>query len=95
MESLELFGREVLPEFAERDPARSAAKADRLAPVVAAALARKAETEQPRELGDYEFPAIPRQWADASGSAEMRDWLDKFADDRAAGRHDPAAGIAG
>ena len=95
MESLELFGHEVLPEFAERDPARSAAKAERLAPVVAAALARKAESDQPRELGDYEFPAIPRQWADASGSAEMRDWLDKFADDRAAGRHDPAAGIAG
>ena len=95
MESLELFGREVLPEFAERDPDRAAAKADRLAPVIAAALARKAESEQPRELGDYEFPAIPRQWADASGSAEMRDWLDKFADDRAAGRHDPAAGIAG
>ena len=42
MELLEVFGREVLPEFAERDPALSAAKADRLAPVVAAALARKA-----------------------------------------------------
>jgi alkanesulfonate monooxygenase SsuD/methylene tetrahydromethanopterin reductase-like flavin-dependent oxidoreductase (luciferase family) len=95
LESLELFGREVLPEFAERDPARSAAKDERLAPLVEAALARKAEQDQPRDLGDYEFPAIPRQWADASGSAEMREWLDHFADDRAAGRHDPSAGIAG
>jgi alkanesulfonate monooxygenase SsuD/methylene tetrahydromethanopterin reductase-like flavin-dependent oxidoreductase (luciferase family) len=95
MESLELFGREVLPEFAERDPDLSAAKDERLAPLVEAALARKAEQERPRDLGDYEFPAIPRQWADASGSAEMREWLDKFADDRAAGRHDPSAGIAG
>jgi hypothetical protein len=25
----------------------------------------------------------------------MREWLDKFADDRAAGRRDPTAGIAG
>jgi alkanesulfonate monooxygenase SsuD/methylene tetrahydromethanopterin reductase-like flavin-dependent oxidoreductase (luciferase family) len=93
MESLELFGHEVLPEFAERDPGISAAKDERLAPVVEAALARK--VEQDRDLGDYEFPAIPRQWADASGSAEMREWLDTFADDRAAGRHDPSAGIAG
>ena len=95
MESLELFGREVLPEFAERDPGLTAAKHERLAPLVEAALARKAEQDRPRELGDYEFPAIPRQWADASGSAEMRDWLDRFADDRAAGRRDPSAGIAG
>ncbi len=95
LESLELFGREVLPEFAERDPALARAKDERLAPLVDAALARKAETESPRDLGDYEFPAIPRQWADASGSAEMREWLDKFADDRAAGRRDPTAGIAG
>jgi hypothetical protein len=95
MESLELFGREVLPEFAERDSALTEAKSERLAPLVDAALARKAESESERELGDYEFPAIPRQWADASGSAEMREWLDKFADDRAAGRRDPTAGIAG
>ena len=96
MESLELFGREVLPEFAERDPAPAAAKADRLAPVVEAALARKAETEQPRrDLGDYEFPAIPRQWADASGSAEMRELARQVRRRPRRGRHDPAAGIAG
>ena len=95
MESIELFGREVLPEFAERDVASSAAKAARLAPIIDDALARKAELEEPRSLGDYEIPALPRQWADASGSEEMREWLDQFADDRAAGRRDTTAGIAG
>jgi alkanesulfonate monooxygenase SsuD/methylene tetrahydromethanopterin reductase-like flavin-dependent oxidoreductase (luciferase family) len=95
MESLELFGHEVLPEFAERDPALTATKAERLAPLVETALARRADAEEPRELGDYAFPAIPRQWADASGSVEMLEWLDRFADDRAAGRRDPNAGIAG
>jgi len=96
MESLELFGRHVLPEFAERDEAAINAKAKRMAPIVEAALERRVEREDAgRELGDYEFPAIPRQWADASGSSEMREWLDRFADDRAAGRRDPTAGIAG
>ena len=41
-ESIELFGREVLPEFKDRDEAQVKAKADRLAPVVEAAMARKA-----------------------------------------------------
>jgi hypothetical protein len=100
MESLELFGREVLPEFAERDPALTAAKAARWAPLVEAALERKAradaeQAEHPRVLGDYEFPALPRQWADASGSEEMREWLDRFADDRATGKRDTTAGITG
>ena len=40
-ESLELFGTRVLPEFKERDEAQVAAKAERLAPVFEAALARK------------------------------------------------------
>jgi alkanesulfonate monooxygenase SsuD/methylene tetrahydromethanopterin reductase-like flavin-dependent oxidoreductase (luciferase family) len=93
MESLEVFGREVLPEFLDRDEAATAAKAARLAPVVDAALARK--EYEPRDLGDYSFPAIPRQWADAAGSEEMRAWLDRFADDRAAGRRDAELGIAG
>ena len=42
MEALELFGTKVLPEFAERDEAASAAKAKRLEPVVEQVLARRA-----------------------------------------------------
>ncbi len=34
MESLELFAREVMPEFVEREPARQRAKEARLAPVL-------------------------------------------------------------
>jgi len=40
-ESLELFGAEVLPEFAEREPAHQRSKADRLAGAAAAALERR------------------------------------------------------
>ena len=40
-ESMELFAREVMPEFAERDPAHVAAKEKRLADAVTAALARR------------------------------------------------------
>ena len=54
-ESLELFAREVMPEFAERDPAHTAAKAERLAGAVAAAMRRKAP---PRELSsEYSYLA--------------------------------------
>ncbi len=41
MESLELFGREVLPEFAERDEKHERDKAARLAPAIDKALARR------------------------------------------------------
>ncbi len=95
MESIEIFGREVLPEFLERDPAASAAKAERLQPMIDSALARKAEVYQPRDLGDYEFPAIPRQWATTTGSGEMQARLDRIADDRAAGKRETGAGITG
>ena len=40
-ESLELFAREVMPEFHEQEAEREHAKAERLAPFVEAALARK------------------------------------------------------
>ena len=42
MEALELFGREVLPEFAERDEKLQRDKAQRLAPVIDAVLAAQA-----------------------------------------------------
>ncbi len=49
--SLELFAREVMPEFAERAPAIEAAKAERLGPAVEAALARK--PPHPKPPPDY------------------------------------------
>jgi alkanesulfonate monooxygenase SsuD/methylene tetrahydromethanopterin reductase-like flavin-dependent oxidoreductase (luciferase family) len=48
-ESLELFAREVLPEFVERDDEREKRKVERLAPAVDAALARR---DPPRRAPD-------------------------------------------
>jgi alkanesulfonate monooxygenase SsuD/methylene tetrahydromethanopterin reductase-like flavin-dependent oxidoreductase (luciferase family) len=48
-ESLELFAREVMPEFAERDPKHEKAKLERLGPAMEAALARR---EPAREAPD-------------------------------------------
>ena len=91
MESLEIFGKEVLPEFAERDEKQVAAKAKRLEPVVEKVLARKQRVE--RDLDGYMFPAMPRKWADDTGSQEMTEWLQKFADDRALGKSDMELGL--
>jgi len=93
-ESIELFGREVLPEFKDRDEAQVKAKADRLAPVIETAMARKAD-DAPRLPEGYHFPAMPRKWVDDSGSAEGKEWLEKFADDRALGNRDTDLGILG
>jgi alkanesulfonate monooxygenase SsuD/methylene tetrahydromethanopterin reductase-like flavin-dependent oxidoreductase (luciferase family) len=55
-ESLELFATEVMPEFAERDEARTKEKMERLAPAIDAALARR---EPPREAPeDYKMGAV-------------------------------------
>jgi alkanesulfonate monooxygenase SsuD/methylene tetrahydromethanopterin reductase-like flavin-dependent oxidoreductase (luciferase family) len=89
MESLERFGREVLPEFAERDDAQQQAKAKRLEPVIEKALARKpADDHPPLPTPDYAYPAIPRAIADRSGSDDFHAWLDQVAEQRATGREE-------
>jgi alkanesulfonate monooxygenase SsuD/methylene tetrahydromethanopterin reductase-like flavin-dependent oxidoreductase (luciferase family) len=87
MESLELFGTEVLPEFAERDGPAAAAKAARLAPVVEQALARR-DRNPPTMPGDYVMRAIPKQMVDALDSAPARQWMEDLADRQAAGLAD-------
>lgn len=87
MESLELFGSEVLPEFKERDERASAEKAERLAPVIEKVMARRVDTAQPPR-DDYIVKAIPKAMADQSASGELQDRLDQIADERAAGRRD-------
>ena len=47
MEALELFGREVLPEFKDRDEKLQRDKEQRLAPVIDAVMARKPATDHP------------------------------------------------
>ncbi len=87
MESLELFGREVLPEFAERDEEATKAKAERLAPVVEAAMARKTD-DAPRMPDDYIMRALPKQMVDAMQNTEAEKWLEDLADTSAAGDPD-------
>lgn len=54
-ESVELFAREIMPEFQDREHEREKRKAERLAPAIDATMARK---EWPRELTDEEIPVI-------------------------------------
>jgi alkanesulfonate monooxygenase SsuD/methylene tetrahydromethanopterin reductase-like flavin-dependent oxidoreductase (luciferase family) len=86
MESLELFGRDVLPEFKERDEKLTRDKQARLAPVVDAVMARKPATDHPPlPADDYEFPAIPRAMADRFGNDDFHRMLDQFAEQSALG----------
>jgi alkanesulfonate monooxygenase SsuD/methylene tetrahydromethanopterin reductase-like flavin-dependent oxidoreductase (luciferase family) len=79
MESLELFGREVLPEFKERDEKAQREKAARLAPVIDTVMARKpAEDHPPLPRDDYAFPAIPLGFADRVGNVEFFSTLDEM-----------------
>jgi alkanesulfonate monooxygenase SsuD/methylene tetrahydromethanopterin reductase-like flavin-dependent oxidoreductase (luciferase family) len=93
MESLELFAREVMPEFAEREPARQQAKEARLAPIIEAAVARKPASDHPPLDLDYEIPAYPRLTADQQASGKFHGWLDEYAAKLAAGES-PAQRIA-
>jgi alkanesulfonate monooxygenase SsuD/methylene tetrahydromethanopterin reductase-like flavin-dependent oxidoreductase (luciferase family) len=86
MESLELLGRQVLPEFLEQDERRSAAKTRHLEPVLEAVMARKpADDHPPLPADDYEFPAIPRSIADRDGADGFHAWLDEYARNAARG----------
>ena len=86
MASLELFGREVLPEFRDRDERASVEKARRMEPIAEAALARKpASDHPPLPTDDYAFPAIPRAIADRSGSDDFHKFLDDVAEGSAVG----------
>ena len=87
MEALELFGREVLPEFQERDAAQRAAKAERLRPVVEAALARR-ESRAPSLPAGFHVPAIAKALYEKVGGSEL---LKKIEEDSALGVGDLGA----
>ncbi len=81
MESLELLGAEILPEFLERDETAQVEKAKRLEPVIDAVMARKPEDDHPPlPSDDYRFPAIPRAMADRMSADEFHAMLDHVAD---------------
>ncbi|OLO25805.1 monooxygenase [Streptomyces sp. MNU77] len=78
MESIEVLGSQVLPEFAERDERAARAKAERLEPVVEKILQRR------RRLGteldpEYWFGGVPKAWTDGAESSEVRDAMNTAA----------------
>jgi alkanesulfonate monooxygenase SsuD/methylene tetrahydromethanopterin reductase-like flavin-dependent oxidoreductase (luciferase family) len=85
METLELFGREVMGEFVERDERLRREKAERLAPVLDAAIARKPASDHPPLDPEYEIPAYPRLDADRGENERFHRWLDTYAAKIAAG----------
>ena len=85
MESLDLFAREVMPEFAERHESRERAKAARLEPVIATVMARKPKSDHPPLDPAYEIHAYPRLDADQEASGKFHRWLDNYAAKVAAG----------
>ncbi len=84
MEAVALFGTEVLPEFIERDEAASAAKAEKWAPLIDQAMARRLDGRTAMDV-DYSFMALPKQLIDASQNEPAQQWLDELADKQAAG----------
>ena len=99
MESIERFGTEILPEFAERDPGLTAVKARRFEPVIEAALARKAaalvEDPLPELPDDYVMKAIPKQMVDLAENEMGQQFLEKIAEETADGRGDTMSSLLG
>jgi hypothetical protein len=61
-QSLELFAREVLPEFEEREKARAKHKQQELAPFIERAMSRKEQMVPLTEDQIPTFVALGRQW---------------------------------
>jgi len=87
MESLEMFGNEILPEFAERDDAHVAARERRFAPLIEAAFDRKNALgdDLPPYDPDQVIRAIPKQMVELADNELGRQFLDKIADEGAVG----------
>jgi len=91
MESLELFAREVMPEFKERDEKLVAAKQKRLAKVVEAALARRVEDVPPLPEG-YTITPMFRKVMEKQIGTEA---IEKFQKAQAAGTMSSVMEMAG
>lgn len=82
MEAIELFGREVMPEFQERDENQRAAKLARLQPLIDAALERR-EKRTPPMPEDYRITALARGMVKKLGGDAM---LERIAENAALGK---------
>jgi alkanesulfonate monooxygenase SsuD/methylene tetrahydromethanopterin reductase-like flavin-dependent oxidoreductase (luciferase family) len=93
-EALELFGREVMPEFKDREIANADQKAKELEPLIEAAMARKVD-DAPKLPDGFSFPAMPRAFVEATGDDNAKQMLEQWAQDRAEGKRDESLGIVG
>jgi hypothetical protein len=59
MESIEIMGKEILPEFIERDAKHVADKAVRLAPAIEKVEARRTPSDAPLFDETYAFGGLP------------------------------------
>ena len=59
MESIEIMGKEILPEFIERDEKAVAAKAKRLEPVIEKVERRRRPLASPDFDEEYSFGGLP------------------------------------
>lgn len=81
MEALELFGKEVMPEFLDRDRNQQKQKMERLQPLIDAALARRVDNA-PDLPEDFRVDAIAREVLSGRGGEQI---LEKIAEDSAVG----------
>ena len=70
-ESLELFAREVMPEFQERHAVRQQRKQEELAPYIEQALARKVKMPAPADEDIPDIVALGRRIAERSKGGKM------------------------
>ena len=70
LESIELMGRKVIPEFHERDDEVAAAKAKRLEPVLEQIESRRVDDAPPLDP-EYEFGGVPEAWDRSSRADEV------------------------
>jgi alkanesulfonate monooxygenase SsuD/methylene tetrahydromethanopterin reductase-like flavin-dependent oxidoreductase (luciferase family) len=69
METIDLIGSKVLPDFIERDATTSAEKAERMAPVIEKVAARA--PSHPKAPEDYVFTAPARAWGSEQAAVEV------------------------
>ena len=85
MESMELFAKEVLPEFKEREKEAAIKKEERMKPIIAKVMARKPASDHPPLPEGYEITATPRAIAEGKGDQNFNQWLDDYRDELAMG----------
>ncbi|MCX4091587.1 LLM class flavin-dependent oxidoreductase [Nocardia sp. alder85J] len=81
MESIELMGKHVLPEFIERDAKAVAAKAARMEPILEKVEQRRRPMDAPPFDENYSFGGLPTGRGGAFTATEMTDAMEALAAD--------------